>query len=288
MKKMLKISAMAAVAAAALLFVSCNNDGNEIEPQWAIITFDAMPSELVAGPTSYGENLYSTFADGDGFVRFTSCNYADRLTFGINEIWGGFDFWNGGVAVSNWNIMTSPAGKAEDWWRTYENQCSVYNKESSNGSNTNAGHSGSNFAVVTGSQSDFSDNGQIALSGGAERYFDHLYVCNTAYTYGVIVNGDSFSDNGPLSAQKGYFELVVYGYKANSDEPVASDRFLLADYRGGNRFVVDRWMPFNLENIKRERVNRLVFEFEGSDMHPEYGLNTPKYVCIDDICVSEF
>lgn len=280
---------MAVVAAAAVISVSCNDDNtDDIMPQWAIITFDAMPSELMAGPTSYGENLYSTFGGGEGYERFTSYDYADKVTVGINEIWGGYDFWNGGVAISNWNIMTSPAGKSADWWRTYENQCSVYNAVSADGSNKDAGHSGSNFAVVTGANSDYSDNGQIALTGGAERYFDHLYICNTAYTYGVIVNGDSFSDNGPLSEQKGYFEVVVYGYKADSDQPVASDRFLLADYRGGNRFVVDRWMLFSLENIKRERVNRLVFEFVGSDMHPDYGLNTPKYVCIDDICVSEF
>ena len=182
--------------------------------------------------------------------------------------------------------MSSPEGKSADWWRTYENQCSVYNTLSSRGSNAGAGHSGSNFAVVTGSQSDFSDNGQFVLSGGAERIFDHMYVCNSAYVYGVIVNGDSFSDNGPLSEQKGYFELVVYGYRTGGSEPVASDRILLADYRGGNSMVVDRWVPFDLKNIKRQPVNRLVFEFEGSDMHPEYGLNTPKYVCVDDICVS--
>lgn len=290
MKRVLKISAAAVVFAAALLFASCEkNETPLLPPEWAFLTFEAMPPELVAGPTSYGENLYSTYT-GDSTVPgcslFTTYDYADVVTLGINEIWGAYDFWNGGVAVSNWNIMNSPAGKADDWWRTYENQCSVYDRESVSGQNLNAGHSGSNFAVVTGSQSDYSDNGQISLTNGDERIFDHMYVCNSAYTYGVIVHGDSFSDNGTLSSQKGYFALVVYGYKAGASEPVASDKIILADYRDGKSFVIDRWTPFNLTNIKRQPVNRLVFEFEGSDMHPLYGLNTPKYVCIDDICMS--
>lgn len=290
MKNVLKFSAVAAVAAAAFIFASCdkNNNGPVPDPAWVIITFDAMPANQLAGPTSYGENLYSSFVATDGYEQFTSCDYADFLTFGVNEIWDSCDFWNGGVAVSNWNIMSNPAGVGGNWWQTYENQCSVYNKMSKDGSNTGAGFSGSNFAVVTGSQSDFSDNGQLTLSDGLNHYFDHLFVCNTAYAYGVIVNGDSFSDNGPLSEQQGYFELVVYGYEAGAEEPSASDRILLADYRGGNSTVIDRWTPFDLVNIKRHPVNRLVFEFEGSDMHPEYGLNTPKYVCIDDICISEF
>ena len=281
----MKFSIMAAMVTAAAILVSCDKHAKhtDLAPEWVVVTFELMPPTLVAGPTSYGENLYSSFTG----ERFLSYVYDDFIAFGINEIGGTCDFWNGGVAVSRWNYMLSPADKPENWWYTYENQCSVFNRSAGGSSDGKAGHDGSDyFAVVTGSQSDYSDNGQLVLTKGAERIFDHMYVCNTSYVYGVIVNGESFSDNGPLSEQKGYFELVVHGYKAGSDEPVATDRILLADYRGSSGMVINRWTLFDLENIKKQPVNRIAFEFEGSDIHPLYGLNTPKYVCIDDLCIS--
>ena len=68
MKRLLKISAAAVVFAAALLFASCEkNETPLLPPEWAFLTFEAMPPELVAGPTSYGENLYSTYT-GDSTV----------------------------------------------------------------------------------------------------------------------------------------------------------------------------------------------------------------------------
>lgn len=45
------------------------------------------------------------------------------------------------------------------------------------------------------------------------------------------------------------------------------------------------WTLFDLTNIKKQAVNRIEFDFEGSDSGA-YGLNTPAYVCIDDIRIS--
>ena len=79
--------------------------------------------------------------------------------------------------------------------------------------------------------------------------------------------------------------MVVEGYRRDGLEPVARDTLLLADFRNNSHEIVDRWTKFELKNIRKQGVERLVFKFDGSDVG-EWGLNTPTYVCIDDLNVS--
>lgn len=280
-----------AVALCSLGLAACSDDKDaEAAADWITVDFETVPADLLAGPGSYGENLYSTY-DGSSPSRFTdytlSWDGEPLLTFGVNEFYGSVDFWNGGVAVSNWNIRSDAAGQAEGWWYTYENQCSLYNTAVADGARTGGGHSGSNFAVVTGSQmNEYSECGKITLARAAERIFDHLYVCNAAYTYGVIANGNRFNGTGSLASQQGWFKLIVRGYKAGSSAAVAVDELFLADYSNGRSEVLTTWTRFELTNIRKQPVNRIEFDFAGSDMG-EYGLNTPTYVCIDDLCISK-
>ena len=287
MKRFVKFATFAVVTAASAVFASCSKNDDPMpipEPGWSVITFDNMPSELMAGPSSYGENLYSDFENSGAYKRFTSYDYADLVTIGINEAYGSVDFWNGGVAVSNWNIRSDIDGKEDGWWYTYFNQCSVYNVKSADGKNAGAGLNGSNnFAVVNSSQLGNDSPAVITFAGGAHRIVAGLYVCNTAYNYGVMTKGNAYANS--LVETKGYLELVVRGYKAGATVPSGEDRILLADYRGGNSNIIDTWTVFDFTNIVREPVNRLEFFFEGSDVG-EWGLNTPTYVCIDDLWIS--
>lgn len=280
MKKNICTLVLAAAFAASAL-TGCNkNENSELPPSVVVISFEQIDDYLVAGPTSYGENLYSSY-EGE---RFTTCNYAGFLTFGISEADGSCDFWNGGIAVSNWNLRSNPADKDGDWWYSYLNQCSVYNLHSKDGMNRNAGNANSErFAVVNSSLTGSDKVAEIATSDGSEHLFFGMYVCNTAYTYGVIMNGNDYAR--PLPEQQGYLELVVQGFKAGSATPVAEDRFVLADFRGGNSRILETWAPFVFDNLGRQPVSRIVLTFDGSDVG-EWGLNTPTYVCIDDLNVS--
>lgn len=107
-------------------------------------------------------------------------------------LWSVYWISSGAIALSKYNYRSdSAAGKTSgtNWWYTWENQCSVYNTASTDGANTGAGHSGSNFAVVYG----YSDFGNTEWMAKPEFYFDSprkfkgLWYCNTAYTYGVII-----------------------------------------------------------------------------------------------------
>lgn len=307
MKRTFRYLATAAITAAAIAFTACNADDDfymepldsaspetraDVGTDWVTVTFDDVPEDQLAGPSSYGANLYDGYT-GSAPARFRT--YTDKaarlfnIEYGLNEdgYGGTYNYWNGGIAVSNWNQMSNISSKTGEWWYSYENQCSVYNTASTNGANADAGHSGSNFGVVYGytdTYSGFIACAQMSLANGVERKFDQMYVCNSSYGYGVIVHGNSFTQ-GSLPSKNGWFKLVVRGYKTGETAPAATDEIYLADYRNGVNTCLTTWTLFDLTNIKKQAVNRIEFDFEGSDSGA-YGLNTPAYVCIDDIRIS--
>lgn len=297
---------MAVAITAAAAFTACNADDDfDFEPRrdigtpdtravsdgsYWIVDFENASPGLLAGPTSYGANLYEGYSGTDP-GRYTSwVDTQSRLTFGLNKdgYGGTYNYWNGGIAVSNWNQMSNIAGESGEWWYSYQNQCSVYNTASVDGANEGAGYSGSKFGVVYGytdTYSGFVGCSNMYLANHLERTFDRMYVCNSSYGYGVIVHGNSFTQ-GSLPSKNGWFKLVARGYKAGATTPVATDEIYLADYRDGATVCLTGWTLFDLTNIKKQKVNKIELDFVGSDSGA-YGLNTPAYVCIDDIRVSK-
>ena len=56
--------------------------------------------------------------------------------------------------------------------------------------------------------------------------------------------------------------------------------YYLADFRDGKSFVLDNWSKVDVSILGD--VDKLQFEFASSDTG-DYGVNTPTYVCIDNI-----
>ena len=79
-----------------------------------------------------------------------------------------------------------------------------------------------------------------------------------------------------LPSKNGWFKLVVRGYKTGATAPVATDEIYLADYRNESNVCLTEWTLFDLTNIKKQAVNRIEFDFVGSDSGA-YGLNTTAY-----------
>ncbi len=305
MTKQFKFPALCFTALAVVWVSSCSNEDDFFHPQepsegdtrgiiqdgYFLVNFEDN-GLLTAGPTSYGANLYDGYVAVAGYPRFTSqVDPLTNLEYGVNpDGWGGsYNFWNGGVAVSAWNYRSNTeANDTSDWWYSYTNQCSVYNVASEDGTNAGAGRNGSDhFAVVFGytdTYTGYVGTSGMAFTNNTERRFDRMYVCNSSYTYGVMENGNAFTQ-GSLKDNKGYFHMIARGYKAGSATPVASDTIALADFRNGKNILIDTWTEFDLVNIKKQTVNKIEFDFEGSDSGA-YGLNTPAYACIDDIYIA--
>lgn len=304
--KLLPLLALTSVMGAGITMSSCSSDKTpfvDVDPKFSIVTFEN--DILLAGPTSYGANLYSDYS-GKIFTDAAIQVAPDgtKLLFGIEtSTWTGKpEFYAGGMALSNWNYRTNPPTETEEgWWKSYKNQCSVYNAASVDGTNKNAG--GPNplntaiasnvFAIINGcDQTKYNATlenhcAEISFSDGAEYQIPYLQVCPSSYVFGCIAARNPFGCPTSLREAKGYFSLLAYGYDAqgqptNGGKPV---EFFFCDFRTTATPVIDYrtgWSDWGLSALGK--VNKVRFDFDGSDVG-EYGLNTPAYACLDNFMI---
>ncbi|MCL2561924.1 MAG: DUF4465 domain-containing protein [Rikenellaceae bacterium] len=271
MKKLLFFAAVAVITA-----VSCN-DNNECQPPRTMtLDFESVPSTYFAGPTAYGQNLYSSYTPSfsgydPAFPLYTGYHDAKTdLQMGLNkdegEAWstGAYEFYAGGIAISRWS--------EDQTTNSFENQCTVF---SATGSTDKGGRGGSRtFAVVSVAQPT-----SIGFKNAAtEREFESMWVTNTTYTTLTIKNGGGPAS--PLEAANGWLLLTIEGFRANGAS-AGVVAFYLADFRtAGSAGLVEEWTKVSLLSLGK--VNRLEFSITGSDTGA-WGLNTPSYFCFDDL-----
>ncbi len=252
----------------AIVFTACDK-GNDDDPRYLTLDFETGTSMHLAGPTSYGNNLYSAYVgDGDdydaNFPRFTGYHDAKTdLQFDINEDESGnVNFWNGGIAISQWKDKTGDS---------YMNQCSVYDTGGHGGSKT--------FGVVN-----LGGPASIGFkTSSTERKFESIWINNTTYATLVIENGNAFTNGEPLAADNGWFLLTIEGFNASGTSTGTVD-FYLADFRTSTSpGIVTEWTKVNLSPLGK--VHELTFSVSGSDMSDGW-LNTPAYFCFDDLTFS--
>ena len=274
-----------ALLSIALMLVSCSNEEPE-QPVKCVVDFENT-GIILGGPSPYGENLY----DNDNYdgSRFTKglIQVSDyiSLEFGLNlsPLTNKYEMYGGGIVLSQWNYRSDRDGDNEGWWKTYENQLSVYNASSSDGANRGAGYNGSNtFAIIyDAAETPASFN----FTAGAECIIESIQICPTSYVYGVITQGNPFGNNPGQSLKEvaGWFKVIATGYDAYGNEVGSMEKYL-CDYRNGANIVelATTWQSWSLSGLGM--VNKVVFGFEGSDVG-DYGLNTPSYLAIDNISV---
>lgn len=315
MKKYLHYFGLVAVTALATsAFTSCSSDAEDFLDYAAqqsesplsraattdndiTIGFENYGNIPLAGPTSYGDNLYASYSGTKFTTGSITLENDNKINFGINNM-GGYNFWNGGVALSNWAIKNNnnaPSGSASDWWYSYLNQCSVYNTGAT-GIQSGAGAGRSNvFAIVYGYQ----DQYNAAYTSLPQISFDNpvslksLEYCNSSYVYGVLQNGNQFGDSiivtvPQIKQDNGFFEVIMTCYDENNVQ-IAERTKYLADYQENHTEVnpVHSWTHWDLtaDGQAIANVKTIKFNFRGSD-NSEWGLNTPAYICIDNIKVS--
>ena len=253
---------IACLAACALMLCSCDFVHQMMD---STIDFESVEAPYLAGPTSYGANLYSVY---DGMNQFKSVT-VDGIVFGINESNALYDFYNGGVCISQFNDMAGD---------TYENQCSVYYSQSKTGK---GGHKGSEtFAVATGYYSDYAKGASIYfLEDDATATFKSVMVTNTTYTYMCMKNGNAFCRKFSVD-NKDFLKIVATGYTP-AGAKTGTAEFYLADFRtSASAGIVDSWTEFDLSGLGS--CHKITFDIQGSDTGA-YGLNTPAYFAFDDL-----
>jgi hypothetical protein len=255
------------------------------------ITFESLSRSYLADTSSYADNAYAAYG-GTKIAPYV--HSPSNLRFAIKGAGGSspVNYWDGGFIVSDWNYKANKPGKTGDWWYSYLNQASVYSGTSGS---KNGGYGGSsNFAVMFGYvdfyNSSYATRPTFNFTSGSGTV-EGMYVCLSSYTYGVIINGNTFG-SGVATPLKdvangyGYFKLLAYGFNGstatNGGVPVEID---LARYANHVAVVspLTTWTYFDLSDLGT--VTRVEFNFEGNDSGT-YGLNTPAYVCMDNISVT--
>ena len=256
------------------------------------ITFEGIGRSYMADTSSYADNAYAAYG-GTKIVPYV--HSPSNLRFAIKGAGGSspVNYWDGGFIISDWNYKANVAPHTGDWWYSYLNQASVYSGTSGA---KNGGYGGSsNFAVMFGYvdsyNSSYATRPTINFTSGSG-VVNGMYICLSSYTYGVIINGNTFGGSGtatPLkdvAGGKGYLKLLAYGFNGstatNGGNPVQID---LAKYFNHLPVVAPRtaWTYFNLSALGT--VTRVEFNIEGNDSGT-YGLNTPAYVCMDNVDVT--
>jgi hypothetical protein len=148
---------------------------------------------------------------------------------------------------------------------TFSNDLSVYG---------DGGISGSKFAVAYSDA--YSGNASFSFTDYTEYVIKDIAVTNATYPYLAIKNGNGTAKK---FTSGDWFKVIIIGYDSNNIE-TGRINYYLADFRNGKSYICDTWQTVNLKSLGF--IHKIEIAFESSDVG-EYGINTPTYVCIDDI-----
>lgn len=147
---------------------------------------------------------------------------------------------------------------------------------------------GSTGGVYAVGYPDFVEGLSIAITGylDASIALTSLDITNSAYTYYSMLEGDQFAKKfgGASGDDPDYFKVSL-NLEGEFVDTTKVETFYLADYRGDtNDYIVDDWRTVDLSSFDPvvEDTVWLRLKFESSDSAFGF-INTPTYVCIDDI-----
>ena len=235
----------------ALTFTSCSNEDNPAavnDKQTTVVSFENQA--LNADNYWIGEENANGVSDGWGGMMYP-CSYSEApLTVSTT------------YCVSYWTGFAI-AGRTET---SFENPYSAdqYNNV------TGKAHSGKNYLIAQ-----YSYNGEtIKVNGLKGGLVKGLWYTNSSYPVNSILNGDSYS--GPAFTAEDWLKCTITGTKADGTSASVD-----IDLAKDGTYVKD-WQYADLTSLGE--VVELAFTFSGSRTG-DYGLNTPAYICIDDITV---
>jgi len=245
-------------AATVFNFTSCDKDDNKEKVSTVTIDFEDVTlnpegywngSDLSGAPVSeefWGEpitNYYGFFKSG---IAIFNNKYIEEWFS-----WSGF-------ACSSLTDKTTPG---------YINQYSVYGNSGADGSKQ--------FAVAcndvtTGEASDFQ------FQDGMEKTIQSIMVNNSTYVYLTLKEG-----NPPAKAFEAgdWFKITFTGYNAQGAK-TGEREFYLADFQNGKSYICSDWTKVELSSLGK--VNKIEILLSSSDTG-DWGMNTPAYVCIDNL-----
>jgi len=224
----------------------------------AVVTVKPRLITIDFGDLSLGSNSFWNGSNGagsftSGIANFRNYYYSDY------SYWEGFSYSNRNDAVTS----------------GYANQYSVFNKE----------NNGNTFALF---YPPYAGVASVSFSNGQSVVVESIKVCNDSYPALSMTNGDAMAKKfgGSTGNDPDFYKLIIAGLDKNG-QMTKTVEFYLADFRFSDNsqdYIVDTWTSVDISSLGA--VNQLTFKFESSD-NGTFGMNTPAYVCIDDIVYNE-
>jgi hypothetical protein len=214
-------------------------------PPTQVIDFESLP---VPGAGYWnGSDLSGSFTGG--IMEFEN-NYNPSW-----QTWAGFSY-------SQKSDVTTPG---------YTNEFSVFDPANHN----------NKFAVF---YPDFGSDLFVSFPGNEEHTIESADLCNNTYAGLSMKNGDSYCKKfgGTTGTDPDWFKVTINGYNSNGTK-VSSLDIYLADYRAkdpSKDYIVSKWTTFDFKPLGK--VHKITFAFSSTD-NGSFGINTPTYVCLDNI-----
>lgn len=251
MKKINTWMMAVALVAAPMLFTACDDDDEKDKTY--TVDFEAFATNddgyWIGGQN--GEGIDMGYGTKSWYNPYADGPLEFNLTYSENiSEYGTSTFWSGFALSSR---------RASGFANLTPDQ---YNNV------TGKAHKGNNFIVATlyGEQID------VAIEGGA--VIESLWYTNSSYTVNSILNGDYYS-GGPFTNED-WLTCTFVGHHADGTKATVD-----VDLASNGKYLKE-WKQVNLRPLGK--IVALDFVMTGSRTG-EYGLNTPAYICLDDIKV---
>ena len=117
---------------------------------------------------------------------------------------------------------------------------------------------------------------------------DSVFITNGTYPYISMRDGDMFARKfgGETGDDPDWFLLSLVGILGGAITDTVE--FYLADYRDSNNendYIIDDWMKVDLSPL--DSVDMIEVSLSSSDVG-DFGMNTPAYFCMDNLCSADF
>ncbi|MCK4923242.1 MAG: DUF4465 domain-containing protein [Bacteroidales bacterium] len=207
-------------------------------------------------------------------ITFEEFNLGESGVYDGSDLSGGFtignaifsntynaqwDYWESGFVISNHNDTQT------------EGPSNLYSCIAGSGANLS-----SNFALFSSWSSD-------TLEFIIPEKVTNISICNSTYAYYSMLYGDDFAKQfgGNSGDESDIFKLKISCLNDNNE--IWEIEINLADYTyvdNSGDYILDSWLDLDLSEVGY--IKYMSFSFESTDMG-DYGINTPTYVCIDNI-----
>lgn len=209
----------------------------------------------------------------------------EDLALTNESYWNGSDLTGGFTSgAAQFNNAYNPSWYSWSGW-AYSN---VSDNETAGYTNQYSAITGAGFDTLASDGKNYGvayTPDAVKFTDGISHQVKGLYVTNSTYATLSMEQGDDYAKKfgGDDGNDADYFKLNIWGLLNGS----ATDtiEFYLADFRfddNTNDYIVKTWQWVDLAELGK--IDSLFFGLESSDMG-DWGINTPTYFNIDNICI---